>query len=105
MTWQVVFTRDAEEDLERLFDHLLQRELDSPTGDFEIAGRAVQAIRQACALLAFNPFTCRKAGASPFVRELVIPFGATGYLALFEIRDATTVYIGAVRHQRESDYH
>lgn len=39
------------------------------------------------------------------MRELVIPFGAQGYVALFEIVDAYTVVIGAVRHQRESDYH
>ncbi|MDB5936201.1 MAG: Plasmid stabilization system [Massilia sp.] len=51
------------------------------------------------------PFTCRKASPeSPFLRELVIPFGSTGYVVLFEIEDATTVTILAVRHQREDDY-
>ncbi|GAB1394795.1 hypothetical protein MASR1M60_29590 [Rhodocyclaceae bacterium] len=40
---------------------------------------------------------------SPFLRELVIPFGAVGYVALFEIDDAETVSVLAVRHQRESD--
>jgi hypothetical protein len=39
------------------------------------------------------------------LRELIIPFGATGYVALFEISDSQTVVIAAVRHQRESDYH
>jgi hypothetical protein len=38
------------------------------------------------------------------VRELLISFGAAGYLALFEIVDANTVIVGAVRHQREEDY-
>jgi hypothetical protein len=52
------------------------------------------------------PFTCRKAATdSPFLRELIIPFGATGYVALFEINDAETVTVLAVRHQRESDSH
>jgi hypothetical protein len=39
------------------------------------------------------------------MREFIISFGAQGYVALFEIVDAETVIIGAVRHQRESDYH
>jgi len=36
---------------------------------------------------------------------LIIPFGATGCVALFEIVNETTVVIAAVRHQREEDYH
>jgi hypothetical protein len=39
------------------------------------------------------------------LRELIIPFGATGFVALFEISDSQTVVIAAVRHQRESDDH
>jgi len=58
-----------------------------------------------CEFLAHSPFSCRKAGDSPFVRELLIPFGTTGYVALFEIRGNQQVIIGAVRHQREDDYH
>jgi plasmid stabilization system protein ParE len=105
MTYQVIFSREAEEDLERLFDHALLRELNSSTGDLDIPERAIQAIRQACQLLELSPFSSRKSGSSTFVRELIISFGASGYVAMFEIRDAQTVFIGAVRHQRESDYH
>jgi hypothetical protein len=36
---------------------------------------------------------------------LIVPFGATGYVVLFEIKTAGRVHVGAVRHQRESDYH
>jgi plasmid stabilization system protein ParE len=36
---------------------------------------------------------------------LLISFGTSGYLALFEIDDAQHVTILAVRHQREDDYH
>jgi len=79
--------------------------LDSETGDFDIPARALQAIPDGIALLATSPFSCRKAGRSSFVRELIIPFGHTGYVALFEIVDSTTVIIGAIRHQREDDYH
>ena len=40
----------------------------------------------------------------PFMRELIIPIGTSGYVALVEIESNTTVTILAVRHQREEDY-
>ena len=56
-------------------------------------------------MLRFSPFSCRKASASDsFLRELVIPFGAAGYVALFEIESNAIVTILAVRHQHEDDY-
>ncbi|GAP37931.1 death on curing protein, Doc toxin [Piscinibacter sakaiensis] len=39
------------------------------------------------------------------MRELLIPCGSSGYVALFEIEDSATVTILAVRHQLEDDYH
>jgi len=105
MTYAVLFSPVASADLERLFDFALQRELESETGDLEIPARALKAIQDAVSLLALTPFSCRKVGDSPFLRELVISFGHTGYVALFEIVDDHTIVIGAVRHQREDDYH
>lgn len=102
--FRVRLTREAEEDLLRLYDFLIEREL-SRGGDLALAERALDAIREAFRLLEVTPYTCRKASASPFLRELIIPFGATGYVALFEIVDAQTVVLAAVRHQREDDYH
>ncbi len=90
-------------DLERLQDFVLERERERGGGS-EAAGRAIEAIERGIATLRFSPFTCRKAGDSPFIRELVIPFGHSGYVALFEIDGAQTVTIAAVRHQREDDY-
>ncbi len=56
--------------------------------------------------LAIFPFTCRKVlPEDPFLREMVIPFGETGYVALFEIEETGLVTLLAVRHQREEDYH
>jgi plasmid stabilization system protein ParE len=101
----VEFSPEAAADLLRLFDFLLDRELNSPTGDLALPAQAVQAIKDATGLLRQFPFTCRKAGRSPFVRELIISFGHSGYVALFEIVDNARVIIGAVRHQREDDYH
>ncbi|WP_347468578.1 type II toxin-antitoxin system RelE/ParE family toxin [Burkholderia stagnalis] len=58
------------------------------------------------ATLESPPFTCRKVHPSmPFLRKLIIPFGAAGYVALFGIDDSRTVTILAVRRQRESNYH
>jgi plasmid stabilization system protein ParE len=105
MRYAVVFSEGAAQDLEQLFDFALQRELDSETGDLEIPARALQAIKDAIRFLESSPFACRKLGRSPFLRELVIPFGGSGYVALFEIVDQHTVMVGAVRHQREDDYH
>lgn len=68
--------------------------------------RALDAIRGGIAMLATSPFSCRKADAdNPFLRELIIAFGASGYVALFEIEDARTVTVLAVRHPRKDDYH
>lgn len=103
--FQVVFSPEAEEDLMRLFDHALARELSSPSGDLDIPARAIQAIRQASQFLSISPFSCRKVADGPFARELIVPFGATGYVLLYEITASRRVHVGAVRHQRESDYH
>lgn len=105
MTYRVLLTAEAEEDLLRLFDFLFEREWTRDGGDVDLPQRAIDAIKEAFKLLEQFPFTCRKAGSSAFVRELIIPFGRTGYVALFEILDQHTVAVAAVRHQREDDYH
>lgn len=106
MTYRVSLTHEAQADLLRLYDFILERELDRPGGgDLAIGERALAAIQHGLATLRSSPFTCRKAAESPFLRELVIPFGATGYVALFEIAGPDRVVIAAVRHQREDDYH
>jgi plasmid stabilization system protein ParE len=105
MMYEVEFSEEADADLERLFDFALQRELSSEAGDLDVPDRAIQAIRNGVAFLKSSPFACRKVGISPFIRELVISFGSTGYVAVFEIVDGKTVIIGAVRHQREDDCH
>jgi plasmid stabilization system protein ParE len=66
---------------------------------------ALSAIKAGIEVLKRFPFACRKAADNPFLRELVIPFGAAGHVALFEVVDRKTVVIGAVRHQREDDCH
>jgi plasmid stabilization system protein ParE len=105
VTFNVRLTREAEADIERLFDFVLEREVARDGGELELAQEALVAMRAGIATLQTSPFTCRKAGRSPFLRELVIPFGHSGYIALFEVEDAATVTVLAVRHQLEDDYH
>ncbi|MDR7267840.1 plasmid stabilization system protein ParE [Pelomonas saccharophila] len=105
MTFKVRLTRAAERDLEELFDFVLERELARDGGNLELAGEALDALRAGIATLKTSPFTCRKAAQSPFLRELVVPFGRSGYVALFEIEDASMVTVLTVRHQLEDDYH
>ena len=105
MSFRVLLTREAEADLERLFDFVLERELARTGGNLELAEQAIVAIRAGVATLKTSPFTCRKVSQSPFLRELIIPFGRSGYVALFDIVDPTDVVVSAVRHQLEDDYH
>ncbi len=105
MNFRVRLTREAEADLDRLFDFVLERELERDGRDLTLGEQALAAIRAGFATLKTSPFTCRKAGQSPFLRELIIPVGRTGYVALIEIESATDVVVVAVRQQLEDDYH
>jgi plasmid stabilization system protein ParE len=103
VSFAVRYSAAAREDLTRLYEHLLER--CASAEDMALADRALDSIEAAVDGLALTPFIHRKAGASPFLRELVIAFGRSGYVALFEIEDAQAVTIVAVRHQLEDDYH
>jgi plasmid stabilization system protein ParE len=100
----VTVLEEAVADLRRLEDFAIERELASETPDWTSPQRALDAIREGMRLLSWSPYSCRKAelgnGRS---RELIVPFGAAGYIVLFEIVD-DVVLVGAVRHQREEDY-
>ena len=99
MSYQVRFAPAAAEDLQRLFDFLAEQ-------DLAAAERARAVVGQAIEVLRIFPFSCRKASPeNSFLRELVISFGSGGYVALFEVENAETVTVLAVRHQREDDYH
>jgi plasmid stabilization system protein ParE len=97
VSFAVRYSAAARDDLIRLYDFLL--EWASTAEDLELAERALNAITTAVDSLGRSPFIYRKAGQSPFLRELLIPFGHSGCVALFEIENASTVTILAVRHQ------
>jgi plasmid stabilization system protein ParE len=92
----VVYAPNALANLERAFTHLAAQDRDA-------AREAAAGIRGAVELLAHHPFIGRGIGND--LRELVISYGRTGYLALYRFVAAKDeVRILAIRHQRELGY-
>lgn len=99
MSYKIQWTLKSREDLRRHYAYLLDF-------DEDIAAHAYAAITKSVTLLEMFPFSCRKAkGDDAFLRELVVPFGSSGYIVLFRVDDGKTVTVAAVRHQREDDYY
>lgn len=103
MSFIVRYSASARDDLKRLYAYLFDQA--THLEDLDLAERALATIISSVGTLSHSPFIYRKAGPSPFLRELIIPFGHSGYVALFEIENAATVTVLAVRHQLEDDYH
>jgi plasmid stabilization system protein ParE len=103
VAFTVEFAPAARDDLRRLYAHLLDRA--EAVDDLLLAERALAAIEAAALTqLGATPFVFRKAGGG-LRRELLVPFGSTGYVLLYEIAGPALVVVLAVRHQREEDYH
>jgi plasmid stabilization system protein ParE len=104
--YRVVLTEEAADDLLRIEDFTIERELGSATPDLDVVRRLRDAIDRALRLLEFSPYSCSKAARAlnDKQRELIIPFGSAGLIAAFEVR-GEVVRIGAIRHQLEQDYH
>ena len=102
--YTVTLLQEAVADLRRLEDFAIERELASETPDWTTPQRALDAVREGMRLLPWSPYSYRRAelgnGRS---RELIVPFGSTGCIVLFEIVGEVVV-VGAVRHQRVEDY-
>jgi len=93
---QVVYAENALTNLERAFEFLHEH-------DPSAARNAAIAISEAVGMLARHPLIGRVVEGE--LRELVISFGRTGYIALYRFLPvADEVRILAIRHQRELDY-
>ena len=67
--------------------------------------RAGRAIEYQFALLETEPETGRPLNDLPELRELIIRFGDSGYVALYRYEvKSDSVYILAFRHQKEAGY-
>ena len=104
--YRVVLAEEAADDLLRIEDFTIERELASATPDLDVVRSLRDAVDRALRLLEFSPYSCRKAARAvdDKQRELIIPFGSAGLIAAFEVR-GEVVRIGAIRHQLEQDYH
>lgn len=92
----VVYSPTALEHLERSFLFLAQNDVD-------VALKAAAAVRSAVDALALHPLIGRPRERD--LRELVISFGRTGYVALYRfLPQFDEVRVLAIRHQRELDY-
>jgi plasmid stabilization system protein ParE len=95
---QVVVTETAAQGLERCRRFLAAK---TPTA----ALRASQAIGQQFLLLESVPDVGRPSASIHGLRELVIAFGDSGYVALYRHEPSEdTVYVLAFRHQKEAGY-
>ena len=104
MTFRVEITPEADADLDRLFDFLLERA--QTVEEAMRAHEAVEALRTAAnSHLATTPYSYRKVGQRSTLRELIVPFGSTGYVLRFDIRTPELVLVIGARHQREEDFH
>ena len=104
-SFRVVITDEAADDLLRIEEFIIDRELAGDTPDLDTVRRLRDAVDRALRLLEFSPYSCRRAARAlnDRQRELIVPFGKTGLVAAFEIR-GNVVRVGAVRHQLEQDY-
>ena len=95
---RLIVTPGAVRGLERCRQFLAQK---SPAA----SRRAAQAIRRQFELLATQPGIGRPLDDEPRLRELVVVFGDSGYVALYHHEQKTdTVLILAFRHQKEAGY-
>jgi plasmid stabilization system protein ParE len=93
---QVVYSGPALTDLERLFEFIVRH--DPPA-----AMVAADSIQEAVNALANHPLIGRIVEHD--LRELVISYGKSGYVALYRFVPAQNqIRILAIRHQRELDY-
>lgn len=93
---QVVYSRHAFADLERLADFLAGN---AP----KAAIAAIDVIRDGIEILARHPLVGRSCEES--LRELLICYGNSGYVALYSYEQRQdVVLVLAIRHQREGGY-
>ena len=101
--YQVIPTVTFQEDIERLEEHIIQRELASNAPDDTCLFRFRDAVERAMGILSFAPHTCRRSEEQREFRELIVPFGPGGCVVLFVIRDVDVILLAA-RDQHERDY-
>ncbi len=94
---RLIWSPEALADVQRLYRFLADK---NP----EAARRAAQTIRDKMQILASHPEVGRPADdMDAEFREWPIPFGASGYVALYHLTDEVALVV-AIRHQKEAGY-
>lgn len=93
---KIIITQGAAQGLERCRKFLAEK---NPAA----AIRAAQAISQQLHLISHQPNAGRQLDGTPELRELIIPFGDSGYVALYRF-DSDAIYVLAFKHQKEAGY-
>lgn len=95
---RVIITETASQGLERCRKFITEK-------NSHAASRASQLIRQKLTLLESEPEIGRPLEDIAELRELLIPFGSSGYIALYHFDlSQDLIYILAFRHQKEAGY-
>lgn len=95
---RLIVTESAAQGLERCRRFLADK-------DPLVTRRAAQAIERQFTRLEESPEVGRPFPDLPELRELIIEFGDSGYVALYRYeRSDDTVYLLAFRHQKEAGY-
>ncbi len=95
---RIIITEGAAQGLERCRLFLAEK---NPLA----ASKAAQAIRHQFELLEAEPEMGRPWEELPNLRELIIPFGESGYVALYRHEmKSDSLHILAFRHQKEAGY-
>jgi plasmid stabilization system protein ParE len=94
----IVFAEEALADLERIFEFNFER-------DPSTALEQIARIRSAVLILEHHPEIGGPAERRSPLRELIISYGRSGYVALYHHSPVERlVRVLAVRHQREAGY-
>ena len=93
---RVILANQVRDDFDRIFNFVFERAS-------EYATKRIESIIAALDVLETSPLMGRPAALGQ--RELIISSGASGYLALYRYDPGSdTVFVLAVRSQRERDY-
>jgi len=95
---RVIVTEQAVQGMNRCYEFLAKK---APIA----AQRAAQAIDKKLSMLETLPEAGRPFDDTLYLRELIIPFGDSGYIALYRYeRSHEVVFILAFRHLKEINY-
>jgi plasmid stabilization system protein ParE len=93
---RVVYSEQAQRDLDRIFDFLAQT-------DPKLARETILLIKEAVVVLERHPFIGRPCEEN--LRELLVSRGRKGYAALYRYLEGDEVaLVLGIRHQREAGY-